>query len=126
MTKLVTIATQEPLQPVREGMWERHLVDEPALRVVEMFFDKGIETKAHGHDVNQAAYHVSGKFELTMAGKVTPVGPGDAYFIPSGEVHSVLCLEKGSYVLTTARVVGMEARSDHERGHGDGHDQHKH
>ncbi len=90
MNTLVTIAVKEPLQPVKTGIWRRRLVDQPSLELVEMFFDKGIATAAHGHGSNEAVYQVAGRFELAMGGQVIPVGPGDSYFIPAGALHSVV------------------------------------
>lgn len=115
----VTIARHEPLQPVREGLWKRELLDRPGLLLVEWFMDGGVESKPHGHEADQAAYYVSGKFELTLDERVTTVGPGDSHFIPSGARHALRCVEQGSYLLATLPTTG--AHEHGEVGHG-GHD----
>jgi quercetin dioxygenase-like cupin family protein len=106
INELITVAEHEPLRPVRTGIWKRVLVDAPTLGVDEMFFEAGIATDGHGHDLSQAAYQVSGRFEIHLADTVRTLGPGDSYSIPAGVDHSVRCVEKGSYVLITARAAG--------------------
>jgi quercetin dioxygenase-like cupin family protein len=111
------VAEHEPLRPVRTGIWKRVLVDAPTLGVDEIYFEEGIATDGHGHDLSQAAYQVSGRFEIHLAGSVRTLGPGDSYSIPAGVDHSVRCVEKGSYVLITARVAGG-GHDDHDHAHG--------
>ena len=101
------------------------LVDSPALGVDEIFFDAGIATDGHGHALSQAAYQVAGKFEVNLAGGVMTLGPGDSYSIPSGVEHSVRCVEKGSYILITARDPGT-GDGHHDAGHDHGSGGHEH
>ena len=113
---LITVAANEPLRPVRAGIWKRVLVDAPTLGVDEIYFEEGVATDGHGHDLSQAAYQVSGRFEIQLGGSVVTLGAGDSYSIPAGVDHSVRCVEKGSYVLITAR--GREADNHaHDNGH---------
>jgi len=104
---------------VRTGIWKRVLVDAPTLGVDEIFFEEGVATDGHGHDLSQAAYQVSGRFEIRLTGSVRTLGPGDSYSIPAGVDHSVKCIEKGSYVLITARVAGG-GHDDHDQAQGAG------
>lgn len=103
ISELITTAANEPLRPVRTGIWKRVLVDAPTLGVDEIFFEEGVASAGHGHDQSQAAYHVAGRFKVRLGSSVVTLGPGDSYSIPAGLDHSVRCLEKGSYVLITAR-----------------------
>lgn len=114
--ELITVAANEPLRPVRTGIWKRVLVDAPTLGVDEIYFDEGIATDGHGHDLSQAAYQVTGRFEIQLGGSVVTLGPGDSYSIPAGVDHSVRCVEKGSYVLITARG-GTSGIDAHDHGH---------
>lgn len=114
----ITIAANEPLRPVRAGIWKRVLVDSPSLAVDEIRFDAGIATDGHGHGLDQAAVQISGRFEVRLGDSTVELGPGDGYGIPSGLEHSVRCIEAGSYILITARG----SSGDHDHGHGDGHD----
>lgn len=107
------MAANEPLRPVRTGIWKRVLVDSPTLGVDEIYFEEGIATDGHGHDLSQAAYQVTGRFEVRLGTTTLTLGPGDGYAIPAGVDHSVRCIEKGSYVLITARAADIV--------HGDGH-----
>lgn len=113
----ITTAANEPLRPVRKGIWKRVLVDAPTLGVDEIYFEEGIATDGHGHDLSQAAYQVSGRFEVRLGSSVVTLGPGDSYSIPAGVDHSLRCVEKGSYVLITARSGGA-AHEDHDHAHG--------
>ena len=114
MGKLVAA---QPLVPMMEGMWERTFVDRPSMKLVERFLDSGVTTPAHSHRADQAAYHISGTFELTLDGETVAVGPGDAYFIASGTVHSLKCLAKGSYVLSTVESGSQRDTHEHDDGH---------
>lgn len=116
--ELITVAAHEPLRPVRTGIWKRVLVDAPALGVDEIYFDEGIATDGHGHDLSQAAYQVSGQFEVRLGSSVVVLKPGDSYSIPAGVDHSVRCVEKGSYVLITARGAGTADDDQHDHAHG--------
>jgi len=126
MTPSIPIAANEPLQPVRAGTWKRRVASTDQLNVDEIFFDAGTETADHGHNLQQVAYKVSGRFEVTLDGSMSVLGPGDGYSIPANAPHRVRCIEKGSYVLVTA-MAGKEAVGehhdhddhDHHRGHGD-------
>lgn len=113
MNPLVTIAANEPLQPIRAGTWKRVIASGDHLKVDEIFFDAGVDTTDHGHDVHQVAYHVSGRFEVTIGGSTVVLGPGDGYAIPAHAAHRVRCIEKGSYILVTAVQPADGDRHDH-------------
>jgi quercetin dioxygenase-like cupin family protein len=90
--------------------------------VDEIFFEADVATDDHGHDLEQAAYHVSGLFEIHLGDEVVTLGPGDGYAIPANAPHSVRCLEQGSYILVTARNAGGGSDNhDHDNDH-HGHD----
>lgn len=120
INELISTGANEPLRPVRAGIWKRVLVDAPTLSVDEIYFEEGIATDGHGHDLSQAAYQVAGRFEVRLGSSVATLGPGDSYSIPAGVDHSVRCIEKGSYVLITARAVGATNDDDHDHAHGAG------
>src|SRR6266542_5065760 len=95
-------SAREPLEPVREGIRKRPLVLGEGLQADEIFFEERVATSAHAHPREQAAYTVSGEFEVTLNGSLHVVRAGDAYRIPAGAPHAVHCLRAGSYVLITA------------------------
>ena len=115
----------EPLEPVREGIRKRSLILGSGLKADEIFFYEGIATTAHAHPLEQAAYTVSGEFEVTLGSDLRTVGPGDAYSIPAGLDHAVRCLKEGSYLLITA-LAGISAADDPGHGHDHGHDHDDH
>ena len=108
----------EALQPVREGIRKRVLVLGDGLQADEIFFEAQVATSPHAHPLEQAAYTVSGRFEVTLGDARREVGPGDAYRIPAGADHAVRCLEAGSYLLITA----LRADAAHDHAHDHEHD----
>src|SRR5262249_28350239 len=120
-----------PLEPVREGIRKRSLVLGSGLKADEIFFVEGVATTAHAHQLEQAAYTVSGEFEVTLVAERRAFGLCDAYSIPAGLDPAVHCLKEGSYLLITA-LAGAPADDhghdhqhhdhDHDHGHDHGHD----
>ena len=110
----------EDLQPVRAGIRKRPLVAGDGLQADEIFFDEHIATNAHAHPREQAAYTVSGQFEVTLGDDRRVVGPGDAYRIPAGTDHAVRCIRQGSYLLITS--LSDTTVADHHHDHGHDHD----
>jgi quercetin dioxygenase-like cupin family protein len=115
-------SAREAVQPVREGIRKRALVLGDGLQADEIFFDADIATTGHAHALEQAAYTVSGWFEVTLGDARQVVGPGDAYRIPAGADHAVHCLQAGSYVLITALTGGSSNDQQHDHEHGHDHD----
>src|SRR5215217_3859774 len=117
----LTFAEHTPPASLGLGKSYRALVETDSLAVSEVFCDAGVVSESHSHGEEQAAYHVSGRFELDLDGRAVTVGPGDGYSIPAGARHSVRCIETGSYVLITAR-----GRTEHDHHRGDeGHQEGK-
>lgn len=120
MTTL-TYANGTPKVQLREGKFHRVLVQTVSLVVEEIFFDTGIFSEPHAHDEEQAAYHVTGRFEVDLGGGTITVGPGDGYSIPRQAPHSVRCLEGGSYILVSSLVDPAESAApagpEHDHGH---------
>jgi quercetin dioxygenase-like cupin family protein len=112
----------EPLQPVRDGIRKRPLVLGGGLQADEIFFEDGVATAPHAHEFEQAAYQVSGEFQVTLGTQHRRVAPGDAYQIPAGTPHAVRCLRQGSYVLITAR----HAPGGHDHEHANQSRDHDH
>lgn len=109
-------------QVVRQGLRRRDLVAGPTMELEEFYFDPGAgSTDAHAHAADQAAYILSGEFDVTVGADGRRVGAGDSYYVPAGTTHSVRCVKQGSYVL----VKGI---GDHDHADGDdhGHGHHGH
>lgn len=112
----------------RPGSTSRPLIKTDGIKLQEVFFDAGVGSAAHAHTEEQAAYIVSGLFEIDLEGTKYEVGAGDAYSIPGGVMHSVLALETGSYVLVAAFPPAVKETADADgHSHGDhSHGDHSH
>lgn len=114
----------------RAGMSSRPLIETIGLKVQEVFFDGGEASTTHAHVEEQAAYVVSGRFEITLEKDTYEVGAGDAYSIPGGVEHGVRAIEGGSYVLVSALasttdtpdMAASEAAHSHDHHSHDSHD----
>lgn len=109
----------------RPGSTSRPLIKTDSIKLQEVFFEAGIGSASHAHPEEQAAYVVSGAFEIDLEGSTYEVRAGDAYSIPGGVVHSVRALDTGSYVLVAAFApaatepavsVGDHSHGDHSHG----------
>ena len=65
------------------------------MMAVEVSFDKGGVGDPHAHPHTQTSYVVNGKFEVTVDGESSTLTSGDSFFVPSGKIHGVVCIEKG-------------------------------
>jgi quercetin dioxygenase-like cupin family protein len=63
------------------------------MMVTQMLFERGQEVSPHSHPHEQSGYCVSGRFELTIDGVTTEIGPDDSYVIRGGATHSYRILE---------------------------------
>jgi quercetin dioxygenase-like cupin family protein len=64
----------------------------------------GREWRDFRHSTNELVTVVEGRLELTVAGSIYRVEPGDEVFIPRGAVHSV----KNSHTSTTRWLYGYD------------------
>ena len=83
------------LQDLGGGSTRRILAWNDQLMTVEVGFETGSVGKAHTHPHVQASYVLSGKFNYTVDGETVEMNPGDSIVVPSGLVHSTVCLEAG-------------------------------
>jgi quercetin dioxygenase-like cupin family protein len=86
---------QFPSVDVGNGATRRILADSPELMTVEVRFAEGGVGPAHSHPHLQSTVVKSGRFEFTIGEETFEVGPGDAFVVPSGAVHSCRALEPG-------------------------------
>ena len=77
------------------GVTRKILASGGGLMTVQFDFAKGSVGYLHTHPHEQVGYVAKGRFEVTMAGEKTIVGPGDTYYVPSGVEHGVVALEVG-------------------------------
>ena len=77
------------------GTTRRILAWNDQLMTVEVGFEAGATGAPHTHPHVQASYVLSGKFNYTVDGEPVEMNPGDSIVVPSGLVHSTVCLEAG-------------------------------
>jgi quercetin dioxygenase-like cupin family protein len=84
-----------PAKDAGNNVTRRVLAESPELMLVEFAFAADGVGAAHSHPHVQSTFVRSGRFAFTVAGESFEVGPGDAFVIPSGAVHSCRALEPG-------------------------------
>ncbi len=83
--------------PARTGdkMEEKVVANGPRMVCHHICFKAGGIEGAHSHSGDQVAYVMNGKFEFNLDGDERLLGKGDSVYIPSGTIHSLVCLEDG-------------------------------
>jgi quercetin dioxygenase-like cupin family protein len=65
------------------------------LMLVKVAFKKDAIGSLHSHPHVQISYVESGSFEVEIGGVKQVLKTGDVFYVPSGAVHGVVCLEAG-------------------------------
>src|SRR4051812_30736992 len=88
------------------GMRRQILGHGPDLMLVRVEFEVGAVGALHHHPHRQAAYVVSGRFEVTIDGQTTELTEGDCFYVAADRVHGVVAREAGTLidVFTPARL----------------------
>ena len=100
-------SSDAPWQTTNDAGVRRQILGHgPDLMMVRVEFDQGAVGALHHHPHRQVAYVVSGRFEVTVDGERTELGPGDCFFIGADLVHGVVAREAGTLidVFTPARA----------------------
>ena len=92
---MVSINEKVPYRDIGNGVGRKVLATGGTLMTVQFRFPQGAVGALHSHPHEQVGYVVSGKFEFSLDGKVTTLGPGDSYYVPPGMTHGVVVLEEG-------------------------------
>ena len=87
------------------GLRRQILGHGPDLMMVRVQFEPGAVAALHHHPHRQAAYVVSGRYQVTVDDERAELGPGDCFFVAADRVHGVVALEGGTVidVFTPAR-----------------------
>jgi len=78
-----------------EGVSRKILASGGGMMTVQFDFEKGSIGYLHTHPHEQVGYVLSGRFEATLSGVTTILGPGDTYYVSPGVEHGVVALEEG-------------------------------
>lgn len=81
-----------------EGIKRKIMAYDNRLMLVKVAFEKGAVGSLHHHHHTQATHIASGIFEVEIAGEKKLLKAGDAFLIPSNEVHGVVCIETGMLI----------------------------
>lgn len=81
-----------------DGIRRKVMAQNASMMIVKVGFDTQAIGTLHHHPHTQASYVSKGKFEITIGTEKSILEAGDVYFVPSGEVHGAVCLEKGELI----------------------------
>ena len=90
-----------PAVDAGHGVTRRVLAESPELMVVEFAFAEGGEGPPHSHPHVQSTFVKAGRYRFTIDGDEFEVGPGDAFVVPSGAVHSCRLIEGPGVLVDT-------------------------
>lgn len=82
-------------ETVGDGVTRQILGYNDELMLVKVSFEKGSIGDMHSHPHVQSSYIERGRFEVTIDEKTQELAQGDGFYVPSGAVHGLICLEKG-------------------------------
>ena len=82
----------EILEP---GIQRKIIAYDKHLMMVRLSFESGKTGPLHNHPHSQITHVESGVFEVTIGNQKQQLTTGDAFYIPSNEMHGVECLEDG-------------------------------
>ncbi len=77
------------------GLRRRILTAQGGLMLMEVDFAAGAAGYAHSHLHEQISYCLRGRFEYTVAGRVTVLGVGDSIYVPPNARHGATALDAG-------------------------------
>ncbi|MFD3276566.1 cupin domain-containing protein [Aquirufa echingensis] len=80
------------------GIRRKVMAFDDQMMLVKVAFEPGAVGTLHQHPHTQASYVSKGVFDITIDGKTQRLSAGDVYFVPSGEVHGAVCIEKGELI----------------------------
>ena len=87
-----------PWENLGGGVKRQILGYDNRLMIVKVAFEKGAIGAPHTHPHSQSTFVAAGKFEVEVAGKKQILSAGDGFFVASGLLHGVKCLETGILV----------------------------
>lgn len=87
-----------PWTDIEPGIQRKIMAHNDLMMLVKVSFKKDAIGSLHHHPHTQASYVSKGKFEVNIAGLKKILQAGDVYFVPSQEIHGVICLEEGELI----------------------------
>lgn len=87
-----------PIELVGQGVSRQILGYNEDVMMVKVIFETGSIGAVHDHPHVQTTYVESGVFEVEIDGERKTLAAGDAFLVPSGQKHGVVCLQAGVLV----------------------------
>lgn len=85
-------------EKVGEGVRRQIMGYDGHVMMVKVAFQQGAEGYTHEHFHSQCSYVASGKFQVTVDGKMKLLNPGDGFYVEPDQMHGVICLEEGMLI----------------------------
>lgn len=99
-SNIFLLSSDIPVETVGKGVTRQILGYDKDIMLVIVTFEKGSVGDIHSHPHVQSSYIESGKFEVTISDKKQVLEKGDGFFVPSGSLHGLICLESGVVIDT--------------------------
>lgn len=74
------------------------IAHDDAIMACRFYYESGGIGTLSSHANDQICIILSGRFEFTLSGDTAVITAGDSVYIPRGEEHSLVCLEKGELI----------------------------
>lgn len=84
-----------PWEEASAGIKRKLYGHDNGVMLVKVKFEKGAIGAVHEHPHTQVSYVESGVFELTIAGELRVLKPGDGFYVPPNTLHGSVCIEPG-------------------------------
>jgi quercetin dioxygenase-like cupin family protein len=97
-SKEFLLQSEMTFQTADTGMKRQIMGYNNDIMMVRVLFEKGAVGVQHKHPHIQTTYVVSGKFEVTIDGKIQILNAGEGFFVPSEILHGAVCLEAGELI----------------------------
>ena len=97
-SNIFQIDTETAWQDLGGGIQRQVFGYDNRIMMVKVKFEQGAIGVLHQHPHTQISYIESGSFETTVSGEQKILRKGDGFFVPSNEIHGVVCLEAGILV----------------------------
>jgi quercetin dioxygenase-like cupin family protein len=92
---MFVLQSEAPIEVVATGVKRQVLGHDDGLMMVRVMFAKGATAALHAHPHRQVSYVERGRFEVTVNGTTTIVGPGDCFLVTPDVLHGAVALEDG-------------------------------
>ncbi len=80
------------------GIRRKIMAHNENMMISKVEFETGSIGLLHHHPHTQASFVFKGIFEITISDVCSVLKAGDVFFVPNGEMHGAICLEKGELI----------------------------